>query len=202
MTRYMSLLIESIKLLDGRFCNLQWHQRRMTRSLQSLFAINGQIDLEKYVSESAFPDKGLYKCRIVYDASTMEKAFTPYQTRTVRRVKALEDDQISYHLKFADRQPINQLFNLRGDCDDVLIIRNGRVTDCSYSNVVFRKGREWFTPDSPLLEGTMRQRLIEENKVTVREILQKDIRSFDSFKLINAMLEFDGPEIDVSDIVF
>ena len=140
--------------------------------------------------------------RVVYDASSMEKTFTPYVTRPLRRVKAVTDDGISYQFKFADRQRLNRLWEQRGDCDDVLIIKNGKVTDCTYSNIVFRKGRDWFTSDSPLLEGTMRQNLIDRNMLRVTEILQKDIRSFDSFKVINAMLEFESPEIEVSQIVF
>ena len=198
----MSLLIESIRLLDGKFYNLAWHEKRMARSLLSLFGSTQAIDLEKYISETAFPQRGLYKCRIVYDAVTREKTFTPYETRKITRVKAIEDNDIAYGFKFEDRTAIDRLFDRRGDCDDVLIIRRGKVTDCSYSNIVFRKGTAWFTPDTPLLEGTMRQKLISENKIRVREILKRDIRSFDSFKVINAMLEFDSPEIEVSDIVF
>ena len=51
-------------------------------------------------------------------------------------------------------------------------------------------------------KGTQRQKLIELNEIDQEEITAKDIRSFDTFKLINAMLEFDGPEIDVKNIVF
>ena len=202
MTKCMSLLIESIKLLDGKFYNLEYHERRMVRSLRSLFGIGPSLALEKFVTNSAVPEKGLYKCRVLYDASSMEKEFTPYRVRPLRRVRVVTDDDISYQFKFVDRQGLNRLWELRGDCDDVLIVKDGKVTDCTYSNIVFRKGRDWFTSDSPLLEGTMRQNLIDRNKLHVREILPKDIRSFDSFKVINAMLEFESPEIEVSEIVF
>jgi 4-amino-4-deoxychorismate lyase len=198
----MSLLIESIKLLNGEFHNVSGHERRMKRSLLSLFGSTRSIDLKSFLSEGDFPREGLYKCRVLYDATILEKSFAPYEPRSVNRVKSVRDDMISYDFKFADRTHINRLFNLRGDCDDVLIIRQGKVTDCSYANIAFRKGREWFTSDSPLLQGTMRQKLIAENKIAVREIREGDIRSFDSFKLINAMLEFDCPEIEVSEIVF
>lgn len=198
----MSLLIESIKLFNGSFYNLPRHEERMRRSLQSLFGLSDAVRLEEFVNETPFPLEGLFKCRILYDAGSREKVFTPYEPKVIRRVRVVEDDSLSYPHKFADRSGLNRLFELRNGCDDVMIVRNGRVTDCSFSNVVFRKGQEWFTPATPLLEGTMRRKLIDENKVTVREILQKDIRSFDSFKLVNSMLEFDAPEIEVSDIVF
>lgn len=198
----MSLLIESIKLLDGKFYNLSYHESRMRRSLDALFDSSGPADLERLIRNREVPARGFYKCRIVYDNASMDVTFTPYEARTVRQVKVVEDNDITYSFKFADRERINRLFALRGNCDDVLIIRREKVTDCSYSNVAFRKGANWYTPDSPLLEGTMRAKLLHENKIQVSEIELGDIRSFDSLKIMNAMLEFDGPEIDVSDIVF
>jgi 4-amino-4-deoxychorismate lyase len=89
---------------------------------------------------------------------------------------------------------------MRQECDDILIVKRGHVTDCSFSNIIFRRGNHWYTPWSALLKGTQRQRLIEENKLIEEEIRLKDIRSFDTFKLINAMLEDSGAELPVSNI--
>lgn len=198
----MSLLIESIRLHDGQFHNLFYHEQRMARALRSLFRKNEPVHLEEFLFNAPFPTDGLYKCRVVYDAQSMRKEFVSYEARKIRTVKIVEDDNISYPFKYADRDAINRLFAQRGTCDDVLIVRQGKVTDCSYSNIVFRRGNAWVTPSMPLLEGTMRQQLIDQNKIEAREIEKSDIRSFASFKLINAMLRFDGPEIDVSNIVF
>ena len=198
----MSRLIESIKLLDGRFHNLLYHEERMERSLKALHGTVKPVRLEKYLREHEYPQAGLFKCRIVYDGIASETTFTPYEAKTIRRVTIVEDDTICYGLKYEDRAAINRLFERRGDCDDILIVRQGRVTDCSFSNIVFRKAEDWYTPAAPLLKGTMRQNLIDRNKIRPGEILKADIRSFDAFKIINAMLEFDSPEIEVSEIVF
>jgi 4-amino-4-deoxychorismate lyase len=48
----------------------------------------------------------------------------------------------------------------------------------------------------------MRQNLLERELIEEEEIYKEDIKSFDTFKLINAMFEFDGPEIDISQISF
>ena len=64
------------------------------------------------------------------------------------------------------------------------------------------RGKRWFTPWSALLKGTIRTKLIERNLLYEEEIRVEDISSFESFKLINAMIEFDSPEIEVSNIVF
>jgi 4-amino-4-deoxychorismate lyase len=198
----MSRLIESIRLIDGQFCNLHYHQQRMEYSLHTLFDENKTPSLEKFLSEKQYPETGLYKCRIVYDHLKKDVVFSPYQAKKINRVKLVEDDTISYEFKFEDRGRINRLFALRGDCDDVLIVRRGIVTDCSFSNIVFRDSNVWYTPFAPLLKGTMRQKLIDQNKIIPREIRVADLRSFQTFKIINAMLEFDSPEIEVSEIVF
>ena len=198
----MSRLIESIKLLHGDFYNLSYHEQRMTTSLNALFGASRPVQLQKYLSEQQPPQTGLYKCRIVYDNSNMDVTFTAYEPKKIKRVKIVEDNDISYAFKFLAREHIDRLFRQRDQCDDVLIVKDGRVTDCSFSNIVFKKGEQWITPSSPLLKGTMRQRLMEENKIASREIRPQDIRSFETFKLINAMLEFNSDEIEVSEIVF
>ncbi len=198
----MSLLIESIKWQDGEFRHLSYHVERVKRSMLAVFGASDGMDLMRVLADTEVPGNGCYKYRIVYDASSFEVSFSPYQVRPVKRVRTVYDSDISYHFKFADRRALDQLFASRGDCDDVLIIQHGRVTDCTYSNVAFRQGVNWYTPASPLLEGTARARLIRGGIIQPREILVDDIRSFDSMKIINAMLEFEGPEIDVSDIVF
>src|SRR5690242_4327143 len=197
----MSLLIESIKLLDGEFHNLFYHEQRMNRSLKILCGVHDHMNLEAFLQHVDKPEKGLYKCRVVYDENSREIEFMPYQPKSINRLRIVEHDRINYEFKYQDRKTINRLFELRKDCDDILIVKRGLVTDSSYANIVFRKGKRWFTPWSPLLKGTQRQKLLERNVIYEEEITAGEISSYDSFKLINAMLEFEGPEIDVSNIV-
>jgi 4-amino-4-deoxychorismate lyase len=198
----MSLLIESIKLVDGKFCNLFYHEQRMIRSLQTLCGEEEDINLEKLLNEMEAPQKGLFKCRIVYDERSTDVEFIPYQPKIIQSLKIVENDRISYELKYKDRTAIDKLLEKKDGCDDILIIKKGHVTDSSYSNIVFRRGKNWYTPWSALLKGTMRQNLIDHDTIMPEDILVDDISSFETYKLINAMLEFDGPEIDVSTIVF
>jgi 4-amino-4-deoxychorismate lyase len=197
----MSLLLETIKLVDGKFCNLFHHEQRMIRSLEMLCGIEEDIILDKFLNELSTPSEGVYKCRILYDDQTKEVEFIPYQVRLVKSLRVVENDRISYDFKYANRKQIDKLYESRNGCDDILIIKKGEVTDASYANIVFKRGAEWVTPWSPLLKGTMRQKLIDENKIIPEKILLEDLATFQSFKLINAMLEFDAPEIDVTNIV-
>jgi len=197
----MSLLIESIKLLDGEFHNLFYHEQRMNRSLKMLCGVQDRTNLEEFLEHVDKPEKGLYKCRLLYDENSREIEIIPYQPRNINRLQVVEHDRINYEFKYQDRKTINRLFELRKDCDDILIVKRGLVTDSSFANIVFRKGKRWFTPWAPLLKGTQRQKLLERNLIYEEEITPGEIRSYESFKLINAMLEFEGPECDVSNIV-
>jgi 4-amino-4-deoxychorismate lyase len=198
----MSLLIESIKLSDGEFRNIFQHEQRMNRSLKELCGVEDFFDLGKFLEQFDIPEKGLYKCRITYDDQSHDVEFLPYIPKEVKSLKIVEHDRIEYDFKYKDRSTIDRLFKKRNGCDDIIIVKQGLVTDSSFSNLVFRKGKRWITPWSALLKGTMRQNLLERNIVEEEDIRVEDISSFESCNIINAMLEFDNPEIDVSKIVF
>lgn len=197
----MSLLLESIKVLDGKYQNLFYHEQRMNRALKFLCGVTEHFDLENFLEHVECPTEGLYKCRIVYDDESRDVEFIPYEAKSINTLRIVEHDRISYEFKYRERKLINRLFDLRRDCDDVLIVKRGFVTDCSFSNIVFRRGPRWYTPWSALLKGTMRAQLLERNVIVEEEIRVQDISDFESFKLINAMLEFNGPELPVSNIV-
>jgi 4-amino-4-deoxychorismate lyase len=202
LIKYMSRFIESIKLQDGEYGNLFYHEQRMNHTLKMLCGVTETFNLEEWLKHIENPQAGLYKCRIVYDEEYREVEFLEYKVKPIRRLRIVEHDRISYEFKYLDRKRLDQLFDLRKDCDDILIVKRGLVTDSSYANIVFRKGKTWFTPWSALLKGTMREKLIHLNKIREEEIRAEHIRTFQSFKLINAMMEFDGPEMDVSNIVY
>lgn len=198
----MSLLIESIKLLDGKFHNLFYHEQRMRSSLEDLCGIEDSINLEEFLINFKIPKVGLYKCRIVYNEIEKEVEFIPYVPKPINTLKVVEGNGIDYEYKYKDREEIDKLFALRETFDDVLIIKDELVTDSSFSNIVFKRDGEWFTPRSALLRGTMRNSLLETQIIKEEEIRKEDISSFESFKLINAMLGFEGPEINISNIIF
>lgn len=195
-------MLESIKLLDGQFQNLFHHEQRINYSLKVLCGVTEEFNLERFLDRVDRPMKGLFKCRLSYDDLSKDLEFIPYVPKVVSTLRAIENDRISYDFKYLDRRAIDRMFEARKGCDDILIIKEGLVTDSSYANVVFRKGRDWFTPWSPLLKGTMRAFLLERDLIQKEEIRVEDIATYDAFKLINAMLEFESPEQQISNIIF
>lgn len=189
----MSRLIESIRVFNGVPRNLTFHQARVRKACDEVLGMKDPWDLAGLLSESAIPTKGLFKCRVVYDQLNIHLSFMPYEPRPVTSLKIVHDDSISYDHKFEDRARLENHFKNRGACDDILIVRDGLVTDSSNANIVFIRDGNWFTPASCLLKGTMRQYLISTGRATEREITEEDISQYDSFKLINAMIIDEAP---------
>ena len=197
----MFRLIETIRLSDGQFNNLNYHEQRMHRAMRQIFGVDKTVNLGTLLDQYPRPTSGLHKCRLLYNNKRHEVEFIPYAMRSAHWLKIVHDDAISYDHKFEDRKEIESNFMKRDDCDDVLIIKKGAVTDTSQANIVFRRKDEWITPASFLLPGTMRQNLLDNRKIVEEEIHLDGLSGFDSFKLVNAMLMFDGPERSIQNIV-
>jgi len=189
----MCQLFESIKVLDGRLFNIEYHNYRISTARKELFNLTDKINLEEILEA---PDKaaiGLFKCRVVYERTIIKIDWEKYTWRNVERLKVVEDNQIEYSYKFLERKSIDGLLNKNTSLgnEDILIVKNGLLTDTSRANVVLFDGKEWHTPASPLLKGTQRQRLLNEKRIIEKEILLSDLKHYKDIKLINAMMEFD-----------
>jgi 4-amino-4-deoxychorismate lyase len=197
----MSLFIETIRLQDGQFGSLHFHQLRMDESIREFYSSRAPINLNEFLSSCPIPGEGLYKVRLVYDKEIQSVTISPYPIRKIRSLRIVRDDVIAYAHKFEDRSRVNKLFELRENCDDIIIVKGNHVTDASYANLVFYRDGKWVTPKTYLLNGTMRRQLLEKKIIFEEEITIGELRRYEKIKLINAMLQFDGPEIDGSQIV-
>ncbi|MEI8226444.1 MAG: aminotransferase class IV [Bacteroidota bacterium] len=199
----MSRLVETIKIENGILLNISFHNERMIRSLYGVFGLRNEPDLEKIINVPEFARKGVYKCRVVYDDKTTKIEFLPYIIRSVRSLKLIMDDNISYPYKYIERDNIHILMEMRGNCDDILIIKKGMVTDSSYANVVFRDfNGNWVTPSTYLLSGTRRASMLHHSLITETIITYTDLNKYTELKLINAMIGLDDTEgIPVGNII-
>lgn len=201
LIKYMCLLIESVRLEEGTFHNLRYHQRRVEDSFRALFGTKQPHDLRRVLESTPRPGKGLYKCRIIYDDNSVDVSFVPYARKPIRTLKVVINDEIEYPHKLKDRTALDNSYAMRDECDDILIVRTGEVTDSSFANIIFRKAGRWYTPLRPLLPGTMRQSLLENGKIQAAAIRMEHIRTFETFRLINAMRGIDSPEERVGNII-
>ena len=192
--RLMKTYIETIKVIDGKVNNLSYHQQRVLRT------INKTIDLPL----PQFPDdtKGIMKYRIVYDSTgkIVDVSTSPYTLRAIHSLHIIFDNAIDYSSKYAERSILNNLFSMRGDADDILIIKDGYVSDTSYCNIVFKNRTGLFTPSTPLLLGTKRQFLLDKGIIMSRSIKFEDISDYDTIYLVNSMIELGELKIDIDNI--
>jgi len=192
----MCQLFETIKVQYRVFKNIEYHNERFNTSRIELFGIHESIYLENEILIPENITNDIFKCRITYSDKIEKIEFEPYSTKILKSLKIVECNNIDYNYKYFDRSKINELYEHRGDCNDILIIKNGFVTDTSYANIVFWDGSNWITPSTPLLTGTKRQKLIDLKVITEKEIMVSDLQSFVKARIINAMINLeDSPNI-------
>jgi len=197
----MSRFFETIKLLNGELKNLEYHQERFERTRSETMGLNLHPRLSDSIMIPEGLEDSLLKCRVVYAEEIIRIEYEPQTVREVRSLKLVYSDIIAYGFKYADRSELENLFNQRGDCDDILVVKNGCITDSFYANVVFWSGEGWITPDTPLLPGTMRASLLRKGLIGHSRITPGDLAGFQTLKLINAMNDLQqAPEIPIDSI--
>lgn len=70
------------------------------------------------------------------------------------------------------------------------MVRDGLITDSYYANVALSNNGTWYTPEYPLLRGTMRTKLLSKGKLTVKNIATTELHTYDKVRLFNAMIPF------------
>jgi 4-amino-4-deoxychorismate lyase len=196
----MSRFVETIKFKDGVFYRLKFHQERVNKVFETFYPDAEPIKLLDIFNQILIPSVGLFKCRIVYDTKAYQPEFTPYIRREINSLKVVEMNLESKPYKSEDRTAYNQAFAQRDDCDDVLISRNGILTDSSYTNVAFFDGTNWYTPKTPLIYGVNRAELLEAGRLIEKEIKVDDLKHFQHIVLFNAMIEFEEILLDIARI--
>ena len=186
-------LFETLCIENGQVQNLALHQQRYENSLREFYA--GQpydiFSIAKILQKNtelwANLQSTIIRCRIDYNATQYHLQCFPYQRKTYQRFHPVICDDIDYHLKYSNRAIFNELLKQKGDCDEIIIVKQGKITDCTIGNLILRQGSQWFTPDSPLLIGTQRSKLLKERKIIERKILLSDLPLYQEIRLINAL---------------
>ena len=197
----MFRLFETIKCSEGKLYNIEWHNSRFNQSRKICFGIDTTVNLSEIIEIPASFRNGLFRCRITYTSSIEKIKFIPHVYRKIESMRLVEDNSIDYRFKYADRTHLQKLFEKRGECDDILIVKNGCITDSFTANPVFFDGKKWWTPNLPLLPGTQRARLLQEGKITECQITLKDLPKYKLVSLINAMQDLETiPVIPIQNI--
>lgn len=181
----MSRFIETICFENGQYPLLSLHQQRVNKAFACHFPGEKPHVLSEVLPQLDF--SGKYKVRMEYDHKSMDIEWSGHHKREIRSIKLIPHDSIDYAHKYADRSELKALYDQRGEADEVLIIKQGCVTDAFYYNPVFRDGERWYCPDTYLLNGVRRQLLIMSGKVEIMKIAESDIFHFNKISLVNAL---------------
>lgn len=195
-------LLETLCIRDGKVLYPEYHHRRMKASAEALFPGYQPPDpAQLWASLNTESPKGVFRWRILYGPAGFQSKVIPYQYKPIQSLKLIPTD-IDYSHKYADRTELDKLYQQRGEADDVLLVKDGRITDTTIANIIFIKGDQLFTPDPPLLMGTALRRLLEEGRVIAREIKPEDLPNFEAFWLVNALrIAFPFDPVPISGII-
>ena len=186
----MSQFIESIKVEDRKIFLLDHHQKRVDATFAH-FGKEGSINLSEVFRNLDHDEDGLYKLRISYDLNkNFRTQLIPYAISEINNFQLVVNNVYDYSFKFEDRKELEKMLQ-QARSGEIIIVKNNHITDTSFSNLLFKKGKEWFTPSTYLLNGVQRQYLLKNKKIKEAEITLQNIAEYSHFQIINAMNDFD-----------
>lgn len=186
----MSQFIESIKVEDQKIFLLDQHQKRVDETFSN-FGKEGSINLDEIFKSLEHDEDGLYKFKITYDLTGQYRTqMIPYAMSEIANFRLVENNSYDYSFKFEDRKELEKM-KILSKAAEIIIVKNNHITDSSYANLLFKKGKDWFTPKSFLLNGVQRQHLLQTKKIKEAEITLQNLNEYSHFQLINALNEAD-----------
>jgi len=173
--------IETI-LITNQIENIKFHNQRMNHTRKYFYNLP-PIDLRDYIEI-----RKNSRCRVVYDKKIKKVEYFEIQKREFNKFKIVECNDIEYSFKSEDREKLNSL-KVEG-YDEIIIVKNGFITDTTISNLAFFDGTHWITPAKPLLKGTKREELIQKGFLKKKDITVEEITKFTKFAMMNAIIGF------------
>lgn len=186
----MSQFIESIKIEDKKIFLLDLHQKRVDDTFAH-FGKESSINLAEIFKNLEHDEDGLYKLRISYDLDkNFRTQLIPYAISEISNFQLVVNNIYDYSFKFEERKELEKMLR-QAKSSEIIIVKNNYITDTTFSNLLFKKGKEWFTPSTYLLNGVQRQYLLKNKKIKEAEITLQNIAEYSHFQIINAMNDFD-----------
>ena len=178
-------LLETIYLKDGQFQNIDYHNQRFNETRKAIFDNDETKDLSDLIEIPNEYKTGDFRCRVIYEDEIESVNFIKYNQKEIKKLRLIDIENWNYQYKYADRSFLNKLLEENPDVDEVIMTKNGFITDCTIANLAFYDGKNWFTPSTPLLKGTKRLQLLDKQMITEREIRVPDISQYEGVCLIN-----------------
>lgn len=176
-------LFETFKVIDGKIIYSEYHQKRVLYGRYKVFGHKQPLDLSMIPS-----DKGVFRCRIEYNKYEQKIFMIPYEPTIITTLQPVNIN-FHYSLKWTERSFLNHY--KKSTEKEPLFIKNGFVTDTLTANIAVKLKGCWFTPSTPLLYGTTRQRLIDEGILVPKTLVYHECLDAEQIVMINALRDFD-----------
>jgi len=111
----------------------------MNSSRRKLFGYTNVVDLRDVLKMPPDVTDAVFKCRIIYQEAVQRIEFLPYSPCIVKTSRLARDDTAEYEYKYLDKSCIERLREGSGT-DDILIVKQNRITDASFAKVIFFDG--------------------------------------------------------------
>jgi len=194
----MSRFFESLKLADGQFFRIPNHQKRINRTFAIHFPDKKPFSVAETLKNSELPSKGTFKIRISYDENEISTEIQPYTARKINSLRLVNINTLPSFFKSEIRDIIHEAVLQKENCDDIIMVNNGLLTDTSYANIALYDGNKWFTPKKPYLYGSHRDFLIDEGIIEEKDIPVNELFNFQKICIFNGMVEFGDAELDIN----
>ena len=195
-------LVESICIERKVLHHIDLHNKRFNKARKKLFNADDWINLDDFIIITENLNDSRYKCRVsTSNGKNLKVEIVPYIQRKIETIKLIEVNDIDYSIKTDQRELLNSAYDKRGNCDDIIIVKNNCITDSWAANVILFDGKHWVTPNTPLLEGVQREYLLSTQRIITKRIYRKDLHFYQKIKLINALVDFErAPTIEIGKI--
>lgn len=182
-------LFETIAIIDGESQNLAYHQQRLESTMNQYFHTQPQQQLADMICVPDEFQQGSVRCRIDYNASEFQQQFSLYSPRKINSFQCVYTEDLDYCFKYSDRKRLDSLKTLQAD--EIIIINNGKVSDCTIGNLLFYRKGKWFSSQDYLLKGTQLTKLVETGVVDLVQITAQDLLQYEQIMMVNALNPFD-----------
>lgn len=190
----MYQFIETIYWRNDEMPLLYWHEQRFAKTQMAHFGKKIHLSLSELItlkSPRSLLHNQVYKIRVLYTENDVSIEFQPYQKKEINRLHVVGNDTIDYSFKYSDRASLEQMRIPFEQDEEIVIVKDGLLTDTSFTNIALFDGEKWQTPKMPLLEGTQRAFLLEQKTITPAPIAVDNLHRYTTIRLFNAMVSWD-----------
>ncbi len=186
----MGQLLETFCLLDGELLNLPYHSARVGRSLGREYPITPFTDVVSREVSRLGATKGKWRASITYTWQGIESIkLMPYRLPQITSFRLIDIEDNFYSKKWADRSRLDEYKNLLPQGVEPIFVLKGQITDTSFTNILVERDGKLYTPSTPLLLGTKRDKLLSDGTIHSIPLSSAELHTYERIHLINAMLD-------------